>query len=235
MEHVARFDGWVRFNGVAAVEYIDEVVGLSGMRAGSDGYVEIVGDDDGILQRVTVWTGSGLCVRDGAAIAAGARIAFYGRAEYRDRPFQHLRSGAARMTALLAARHPRRAAVVAPIAGTANVDGVGARRRVRIEADDGTAWQRTLGRRLERWWDGDRVDVGDALSDGERDHHELLRLWGRDRFERHLCEELDDVLSSAGVVVPPSALDLVVREAVVDTPDGPRLRPLRGFPDRGDP
>lgn len=232
MEHQASFDGWVRFQGVGAVESIDELTGLAGSRAGSDGYVEVVGDDGGVLQRVTVWTGALLYVGDGSAIAAGERIAFYGRSEYRDRPFQDLRSGAARLAALLGARHPRRPAVLAPIAGTVSVSGTGTRRRVRVEADDGAVWQRTLGRRLQRWWDGDRVGVGDALTDGERDHHELLRLCGRERFESHLFEELDEVFTSARLAVPPKVLDLIVREAVVDTPEGPRLRPLRDFPER---
>jgi hypothetical protein len=231
MEHQARFDGWVRFCGVVAVESIDEVTGLAGLKAGSDGYVEVVGDDGGVLQRVTVWTDAALYVRDGSTIAAGARIAVYGRTGYRDRPFQDLRSGAARLAALLGARHPRRPAVLAPIAGTVSVSGTGTRRRVRVEADDGTAWQRTVGLRLQRWWDDDRVCVGDALTDGERDHHELLRLCGRDRFESHLFEELDEVFTSSGLAVAPKVLDLIVREAVVDTPEGPRLRPLRDFPD----
>ncbi len=235
MEHQTQSDGRVRFRGVVAEEQIDEVTSLSWSKAATDGYIEIVGADWRVLQRVAVRTGDRIFVEDGAKVAAGARIAYYSHEQYRDRPFADRPSGAARLADLLRAHHPDRAAVLTPIAGTAKLDTVGADVRVRVEADDGASWQRVVGRRHSFWLrDGDQLDVGDVLTDGERDHHELLALWGRERFEAHLFEEIDQVFTAARLAVAPNVLDLVTREAVVDTPDGPRLRPLREFPDRSE-
>ncbi len=234
MEHQAQFDGRIRFRGVVAEDWVDEVTGLLWSKAATDGYIEVVGAERQVLQRLAVRTGDGIFVEDGAEVAAGARIAFYSFEQYRDRPFAERPSGAARLAELLAARHPERAAVLTPIAGKVSMDVVGTDVRVRVEADDGASWQRVVGRRHLLWLrDGVRVDVGDVLTYGERDHHDLLALWGRERFEAHLFEELDEVFTASRLAVAPSVLDLITREAVVDTPDGPRLRPLRKFTDRG--
>lgn len=228
MEHWARFEGRIRFSGLQVDTVLDDVTGLMYRRPTSDGHIEIVGDDGRVLQRVAVRAGDGLYVDEGDAVSVGARLTLWGRIGYRDRPFQHLRSGAARFAALLEAHHPRCPAVLARFDGRLVPTD---ERTVDIGAEDGRVQH--VGQRFLCLND-ERVEVGEALSDGERDHHELLALWGRERFESHLVEELDEVLSTSGLNIVPAALDLIARDAVVDTPEGPRLRPLGEFPDRSD-
>jgi DNA-directed RNA polymerase subunit beta' len=38
--------------------------------------------------------------------------------------------------------------------------------------------------------EGDSVRAGDALSDGARSHHRLLRVWGEERLADHMLDEL---------------------------------------------
>ncbi len=234
MEHIARFDGRVRFSGFTAEDSVDEYTSLWRYGACGDGYVEVVGVDGQVLQRVAVWADHALYVRDGAEIVAGAKIAFYGRLDHRDRRLGEYRSGAARIAALLKAQGPRERAVLSRLDGTV-LSQPGRPRTIGAVVSDGGEVQEVgdapAGCLIPH---GARVAVGDALTHGDRDHHELVALWGRDRFERHLFEELYEVLANQHPPVAPAVLDLIVREAVVDTPDGPRLRPLADFPVRGD-
>lgn len=233
MEHVARVDGRVRFCGFSTETRADERTGLERPATSRDGYVEIVGADGRVLQRVAVWTEHLLHVSDGAEIAAGAPIASSYWTPYRERPFGDERSGAAHIRSLLEARHPRHRAVLARFDGTA-VSRPGRPRTlgaVRSEAGEVQRLGNASGACLMPH--GTPVAVGDALTQGARDHHELVALWGRERFESHLFDELAEVFSTSYPRLVPAVLDLLVREAVVDTPEGPRLRPLRDFPERG--
>jgi hypothetical protein len=60
--------------------------------------------------------------------------------------------------------------------------------------------------------EGDRVRCGDALTSGERSHHQLLRLWGPARLAEHMLSELENELSRRELQIPPMLLSLVVRE-----------------------
>jgi DNA-directed RNA polymerase subunit beta' len=90
----------------------------------------------------------------------------------------------------LDARPPKahEAAVIAPCDG--RVEAYEAQRVV-LRTDD----ERTLSVRRGRAKhlfvrEGDFVRAGDALSDGARSHHRLLRIWGADRLVEHMLDEL---------------------------------------------
>jgi hypothetical protein len=64
---------------------------------------------------------------------------------------------------------------------------------------------------------GDKVQAGDRLTDGERNHHALLHAWGADRFSEHLLDELELL---CGRSVPRVYWALVVRAMLAE----PQLR-----------
>jgi hypothetical protein len=58
---------------------------------------------------------------------------------------------------------------------------------------------------------GARVVAGAALGQGERDHHELLAVLGRDAFADHLASELEAGFAAAGAPVAGAHVEVVVR------------------------
>ncbi len=59
--------------------------------------------------------------------------------------------------------------------------------------------------------DGDSVRAGDALDDGQRSHHDLLRVWGVQRLARHMIDELELETARRGLAIPRVHWTLVVR------------------------
>jgi hypothetical protein len=59
--------------------------------------------------------------------------------------------------------------------------------------------------------EGDSVRAGDALDDGPRSHHHLLRVWGVQKLARHMIDELELESARRGLAIPRVHWTLVVR------------------------
>jgi len=122
-----------------------------------------------------------------------------------------LRRGTGWLRDHLDARPPEAsyAAVIAPCDG--RVEAYEAQRLV-LRADDG----RTLSVRRRRSKhlivrEGYLVRAGDALSDGARSHHRLLRVWGAARLADHMVDELAQEASLQPARVAEAWWSLAVR------------------------
>lgn len=211
MNHRARFAG---------------VVKVFAEADGRDGMLAVVDGAGAVLQRVVVRAGDAVFVHDGDAVGAGASLV--GSADEASDD-HHYGDGVGRAGELLYVVPPVHPAQIAQIAGVVRSAIEGG---LRVVADDGTEqrFEPSYATPLRR--DGQRVEVGDTVLDGERDHRELVRLWDRARMEQHLLAELAEVFANAGRAVDLRSLELVVREMVYDAPDGLRLRGIAELPDR---
>src|SRR4029078_8787001 len=60
--------------------------------------------------------------------------------------------------------------------------------------------------------DGDHVDVGEKLTEGTIDPHELLRVLGRRAVQVHLTQEVQEVYRSQGVMIHDKHIEIIIRQ-----------------------
>ena len=142
--------------------------------------------------------------------------------------------GLPRVVELFEARSPRGKAEIAQIAGRVEVeehDGGGRTLRIHGSRDQIDEHELPRGARLFRADDGSidigdgvTVEVGQQLTVGAIDPHELLEVLGVRTSQLHLVQEVQDVYRSQGVPIHDKHVELIVRQmfrrvSVVDAGD----------------
>jgi DNA-directed RNA polymerase subunit beta' len=142
--------------------------------------------------------------------------------------------GLPRVVELFEARSPRGKAEIAQIAGRVEIeeqDGGGRVLRIHGSRDQVDEHELPRGARLFRADDGSieiadgvQVDVGQQLTVGAIDPHELLEVLGVRTSQLHLVQEVQDVYRSQGVPIHDKHVELIVRQmfrrvSIVDTGD----------------
>ena len=76
---------------------------------------------------------------------------------------------------------------------------------------------------------GDRVNAGDALTEGSKNPKEILRIQGRDAVQRYLIDEVQKVYRSQGVPIHNKHIELIIsqmlRNVEIDDPGDTDLLP----------
>ncbi|MFU8841338.1 MAG: DNA-directed RNA polymerase subunit beta' [Nitriliruptoraceae bacterium] len=142
--------------------------------------------------------------------------------------------GLPRVVELFEARSPRGKAEIAQIAGRVEIeehDGGGRTLRIHGTRDQVDEHELPRGARLFRADDGSidvadgvHVEVGQQLTVGAIDPHELLEVLGVRTAQLHLVQEVQDVYRSQGVPIHDKHVELIVRQmfrrvSVVDAGD----------------
>ncbi len=157
--------------------------------------------------------GARLLVADGETVRAGDVIAEVPRHEHLA---GDITQGLPRVEALLeATRKPRgKRAVLAEIGGEVAYERRAGRvRRILVRSERGRDRCHDLPARsylMAR--EGDRVRVGDPLTAGEANVHDLVRLLGSRAMERYLVDEIQRTYRRGGAVVDDKHVEVVVRE-----------------------
>ncbi len=140
-----------------------------------------------------------------------------------------------RVTRLFEAHRSKRPAVLAEVAGVVRSGGAKERRRGRpvvfvqpVDALGGAIGKEVahvvpVGRRVLRA-DGERVEVGDALTSGPIDPHEMLRVLGPLAVRTYLVDEIQKVYRHYGIDLDDKHVEVVVarmlaRVKVIDASD----------------
>ena len=63
-----------------------------------------------------------------------------------------------------------------------------------------------------RTHDGDHVEVGEKLTEGTIDPHELLRVLGPRAVQVHLTQEVQEVYRSQGVLIHDKHIEIIIRQ-----------------------
>ncbi len=86
-------------------------------------------------------------------------------------------------------------------------------RRITVTSDDGFQAQYVVSLRARlAVADGDRVEVGQQLTEGSVNPHEKLRVEGVQSLQLHLAEEVQAVYRSQGVTIHDKHIELIVRQ-----------------------
>ena len=124
--------------------------------------------------------------------------------------------GLPRVVELFEARKPREPAIISEIDGTVKDGGIVKGSRKIIIVPDGLeaepkeyALPRGVHVNVQ---EGDRVLAGDALMDGPRDPHDILRVLGEKALHRYLVNEIQEVYRLQGVAINDKHIEVMVRQ-----------------------
>ena len=124
--------------------------------------------------------------------------------------------GLPRVVELFEARKPREPAIISEIDGTVKDGGiVKGSRKIIIVPDtlEAEPKEYALPRGVHvNVQEGDRVFAGDALMDGPRDPHDILRVLGEKALHRYLVNEIQEVYRLQGVAINDKHIEVMVRQ-----------------------
>ncbi len=152
-----------------------------------------------------------LSVEDGQKIKAGRILAKMLKESVKTRD---ITGGLPRVGELFEARRPKNTAVLAQISGTVAFKGLLKGKRVILVVDSFGKEYRHLvpmGRHL-LVRDGDTVDAGEPLSDGNIDPHDILEILGENALQNYLVNEVQEVYRLQGVNINDKHIGIIIRQ-----------------------
>jgi DNA-directed RNA polymerase subunit beta' len=232
---ITEYTGTVKFEnveeGVTVAKQIDEVTGLStlvvidpkqrrssttkGVRPqvklidekGDE--VKIAGTDHSV--NITFQVGSLITVRDGQQVSVGEVLA---RIPQETSKTRDITGGLPRVAELFEARSPKEKAILAEYTGTTSFgkDTKGKQRLV-ITDMDGNPHEELISKdKHVLVHDGQVVNRGEVIVDGQLDPQDILRLRGVEELARYITDEVQDVYRLQGVRINDKHIEVIVRQ-----------------------
>ncbi len=128
---------------------------------------------------------------------------------------EDITQGLPRVQEIFEARVPKGKAPIAETAGRVRVEEGDRARKIIIVPDDGSeeiVIDKLSKRVRMRKHDGDHVEVGEKLTEGTIDPHELLRVLGPRAVQVHLTQEVQTVYRSQGVLIHDKHIEIIIRQ-----------------------
>ncbi len=101
------------------------------------------------------------------------------------------------------------------MAGRVRIEETDKARKIVVTPDDGSdeiVYDKVSRRLRLRIADNDHVEVGEQLTDGVIDPHEVLRIQGPRAVQLHLVNEVQNVYRSQGVSIHDKHIEIIVRQ-----------------------
>ena len=217
-------------DGVTVNKHTDEVTGLSSTvisdpksrpSAGKDlrPLVRLVDDKDKELTlpdsdfpaQYVLPPGAIVSLNDGATVGVGDVIA---RIPQESSKTRDITGGLPRVADLFEARKPKEPAVLAQTSGTVSFgkDTKGKQRLVITEEDGETVEELIPKWRHVDVFEGEHVERGEVVVDGEPNPHDILRLLGVSALAEYLVQEIQDVYRLQGVKINDKHIEVIIRQ-----------------------
>lgn len=122
--------------------------------------------------------------------------------------------GLPRVADLFEARKPKEAAVMAEISGVVTLGKeTKGKQRIVITPTEGDVYEELI----PKWrqlivFEGEQVEKGEVLVDGEASPHDILRLLGIEALAGYLVKEIQDVYRLQGVRINDKHIEVIVRQ-----------------------
>jgi len=123
--------------------------------------------------------------------------------------------GLPRVQELFEARRPKGEAQITELSGVAQVEDDMEKkvRKITVTSDDGDQVQYAVSLRARlAVSDGDRVEVGQQLTEGSVNPHEKLRVEGVQALQLFLVDQVQEVYRSQGVTIHDKHIELIIRQ-----------------------
>ncbi|MCB9492948.1 MAG: DNA-directed RNA polymerase subunit beta' [Epsilonproteobacteria bacterium] len=173
--------------------------------------IVILDNEGGEIARYYLPTGAVLTVADGDKVHGGDVLA---KLELEEKKTKDIIGGLPRVAELFEARIPRDPAILSEVDGTVKFSGVHrGMRRITVTTDDNEVIEYNIPRnRHLNVEDGERVKVGDQLSSGAPNVHDILRILGPDEVQKYLVKEIQEIYALQGVHINDKHIELIVRQ-----------------------
>ncbi|HKT01062.1 MAG TPA: DNA-directed RNA polymerase subunit beta' [Rugosimonospora sp.] len=128
---------------------------------------------------------------------------------------EDITQGLPRVQEIFEARVPKGKAPIAETAGRVRIEDGDRSRKIVIVPDDGSdeIVHDKISKRVRlRVADSDHVQVGEKLTEGTIDPHELLRVLGPRAVQVHLTQEVQEVYRSQGVQIHDKHIEIIIRQ-----------------------
>ncbi|VAW64202.1 DNA-directed RNA polymerase beta' subunit [hydrothermal vent metagenome] len=231
---ITEVDGKAQFGefieGVSVQKEQDEITGLSSTvvidpkqrpAAGKDmrpmvKLVDDKGDDlmiagTDIPAQYFLPAGAIVGIEDGAEVKVGDVVA---RIPQESSKTRDITGGLPRVADLFEARIPKESAIMAEKSG---IIGFGketkGKQRLMITGDDGEAYEELIPKwRHINVFEGEHVDQGEIIADGEPNPHDILRLRGVESLADYLVKEIQDVYRLQGVKINDKHIEVIIKQ-----------------------
>jgi len=231
---ITEVDGKAQFGefieGVSVQKEQDEITGLSSTvvidpkqrpAAGKDmrpmvKLVDAKGDDlmiagTDIPAQYFLPAGAIVGIDDGAEVKVGDVVA---RIPQESSKTRDITGGLPRVADLFEARIPKESAIMAEKSG---IIGFGketkGKQRLMITGDDGEAYEELIPKwRHINVFEGEHVDQGEIIADGEPNPHDILRLRGVESLADYLVKEIQDVYRLQGVKINDKHIEVIIKQ-----------------------
>jgi len=217
-------------DGISVQKETDEITGLSSIvvidpkqrpTAGKDmrplmTLVDDKGNDLNIAgteqaARYFLPSGAIINIEDGGDVSVGDVIA---RIPQESSKTRDITGGLPRVADLFEARKPKEPAIMAEASGVVSFGKeTKGKQRLVITKDSSEAVE-TL---IPKWrhinvFEGERVEQGEIIADGERSAHDILRLLGAEALAEYLVNEIQDVYRLQGVKINDKHIEVIIRQ-----------------------
>ena len=231
---VTEVAGFIKFqdfvDGLTVTTQVDEVTGLSSTvvldpkQRGSGGRdlrpvvklvnakgKEITFANTDIPAVYALPAGALVSLEDGAKVSVGDVIARIPQASSKTRD---ITGGLPRVADLFEARKPKDPAILAERSGTVSYGKeTKGKRRLIITAEGGDKYEELIPKwRHLNVFEGETVEKGEVIADGEPNPHDILRLQGVEPLANYLVREIQDVYRLQGVRINDKHIEVIIRQ-----------------------
>ncbi|MGB0514124.1 MAG: DNA-directed RNA polymerase subunit beta', partial [Wenzhouxiangellaceae bacterium] len=216
--------------GVTISEQVDDVTGLSSIvvidpkKRASEGKdlrptIRLVDENNkplmlpGTSQPAQNFLPAGAVIncRDGQDVQVGDILA---RIPQESSKTRDITGGLPRVADLFEARRPKEAAILAEASGTVSYGKeTKGKQRLVITDEAGDTHEDLIPKwRQIQVFEGEHVEKGEVVVDGELDPHDILRLLGVERLANYLVQEIQDVYRLQGVGINDKHIEVIIRQ-----------------------
>ncbi len=231
---VTEVAGFIKFidfvDGVTVQSQVDEVTGLTSVEvldpkqrgaAGKDlrpviklvnaKGKEVTFANTDIPAVYTLPPGALISLEDGAKVSVGDVIA---RIPQESSKTRDITGGLPRVADLFEARKPKEPAILAEVTGTVSFGReTKGKRRLVITGENSERYEELIPKwRQLNVFEGEHVERGEVIADGEPNPHDILRLQGVAALANYLTREIQDVYRLQGVKINDKHIEVIVRQ-----------------------
>jgi DNA-directed RNA polymerase subunit beta' len=231
---VTEVAGYIKFqdfvDGLTVQSQVDEVTGLSSTvvldpkQRGASGKdlrpvvklvngkgKEVTFANTDIPASYSLPAGAIVSLEDGVKVSVGDVIA---RIPQESSKTRDITGGLPRVADLFEARKPKDSAILAEHTGTVSFGKeTKGKRRLVITPEEGDKYEELIPKwRHLNVFEGEQVERGEVIADGEQNPHDILRLQGVEALANFLVREIQDVYRLQGVKINDKHIEVIIRQ-----------------------